>query len=109
MGSDAGCGNVEKELGERLFQMLVTEVRQHVLYPGLGSSSGYSPQAGHSHRGGGGSAALVRSLSWTRCALDPRVEGGVCSVLYSKICKVSWAWGCTPLIPALGRQREVDL
>jgi hypothetical protein len=22
--------------------------------------------------------------------------------------KVSWAWWCTPLIPALGRQRQAD-
>jgi hypothetical protein len=30
------------------------------------------------------------------------------AVLFLKIIKMSRAWWCTPLIPALGRQRQAD-
>jgi hypothetical protein len=35
-------------------------------------------------------------------------ENNYIYVLYIKITHLSQAWWCTPLVPALGRQRQVD-
>lgn len=47
---------------------------------------------------------LSWAFAWTLCALRPGEE-----FRYHTENKASWVWRCTPLVPALGRQRLVAL
>jgi hypothetical protein len=57
---------------------------------------------------------LVQIPAWTQLCLaspylfpiKPNLRGNV-SYVFSKVIVVGW-WWCTPLIPALGRQRKAD-